>query len=186
MGRRELEDAAKSQVKLKELQLHDGDDAVPSIRESIPAEEEASTSSPSLTAEQLNEVLRQEAFQWPRLVFPPLKRPGHIILDSCTAEGMSHFAASRTLMTRASGKIMRLTIPKSQGKQPYYDARKSNWGDIFPHPPKNSPQVRSLARAEGSDIGKRRDFDHKKEPVTYQGIAKEKKDRRKKSRRDST
>ena len=38
------------------------------------------------------------------------------------------------------GKIMRLTIPKSQGKQPFYDARKSGWGDIFPHEPKNKPQ----------------------------------------------
>lgn len=37
---------------------------------------------------------------------------------------------------------MRITIPKSQGKQPYYDARKSSWGDIFPHDPKNSPQTR--------------------------------------------
>ena len=41
----------------------------------------------------------------------------------------------------SSGKIMRITIPKSQGKQPYYDARKSSWGDIFPHEPKNRSQV---------------------------------------------
>lgn len=39
---------------------------------------------------------------------------------------------------------MRITIPRSQGKQPYYDARKSSWGDIFPHAPKNRPQERSL------------------------------------------
>lgn len=37
---------------------------------------------------------------------------------------------------------MRMTIPKSQGKQPFYDARKSSWGDIFPHEPKNQPQPR--------------------------------------------
>jgi len=36
---------------------------------------------------ELLEALRLEAFNWPRLVFPPLKRSGHIILDSCTAEG---------------------------------------------------------------------------------------------------
>lgn len=35
---------------------------------------------------------------------------------------------------------MRITIPKSQGKQPFYDARKSSWGDIFPHEPKNPSQ----------------------------------------------
>lgn len=57
---------------------------------------------------------------------------------------------------------MRLTIPKSQGKQPYYDARKSSWGDIFPHPPKNPGQERVVVRAvdgtakpvEGDHIGK--------------------------------
>lgn len=40
---------------------------------------------------------------------------------------------------------MRMTIPRSQGKQPYYDARKSGWGDIFPHLPKNPAQERDLA-----------------------------------------
>lgn len=37
----------------------------------------------------LQAALRKEAYNWPRLVFPPLKKPGHIILDSCTKEGMS-------------------------------------------------------------------------------------------------
>ncbi|KAI9511726.1 Rsm22-domain-containing protein [Russula earlei] len=71
-------------------------------------------------------LMRAEAFHWPRLVFPPLKRSGHVVMDVCSP----------------SGNILRMTIPKSQGKQPYYDARKSRWGDIFPHGPKNSPQVR--------------------------------------------
>lgn len=26
-----------------------------------------------------------------------------------------------------------MVVTKSQGKQPYYDARKAQWGDIFPH-----------------------------------------------------
>lgn len=63
---------------------------------------------------------------------------------------------------------MRLTIPKSQGKQPFYDARKSSWGDTFPHLPKNKPIERfqptdeettskqqSIRVAKGSDVGKR-------------------------------
>ncbi|KAF9015764.1 hypothetical protein BDQ17DRAFT_1341619 [Cyathus striatus] len=40
------------------------------------------------TDEDLEIALRQEAYYWPRLVFAPLKS-GHIILDSCTAEGMN-------------------------------------------------------------------------------------------------
>jgi ribosomal protein RSM22 (predicted rRNA methylase) len=51
---------------------------------------------------------------------------------------------------------MRITIPRSQGKQPYYDARKSSWGDIFPHPPKNAPQERSIS-------GRDRSFKFKKQ-----------------------
>lgn len=35
----------------------------------------------------LEEALRSEAYGWPRLVFPPLKKSGHIILDACTREG---------------------------------------------------------------------------------------------------
>jgi ribosomal protein RSM22 (predicted rRNA methylase) len=47
-----------------------------------------------------------------------------------------------------AGKIMRLTIPKSQGKQEFYDARKSSWGDIFPHEPKNPPHERFRSKTE--------------------------------------
>ncbi len=71
---------------------------------------------------------------------------------------------------------MRMTIPKSQGKQPFYDARKSSWGDIFPHPPKNKPQERQhvikpgSVNVPGSDIGKRRSGGGRGR--TYEDIAK--------------
>ncbi|KZT55403.1 Rsm22-domain-containing protein [Calocera cornea HHB12733] len=73
-----------------------------------------------------HEAIRLEAYEWPRIVYPPLKRSGHIVFDMCTK----------------SGTIERHTIPKSQGKQPYYDARKASWGDSFPHAPKINPVVR--------------------------------------------
>ncbi|EJD03728.1 Rsm22-domain-containing protein [Fomitiporia mediterranea MF3/22] len=106
--------------------------------------------------------IRLEAYDWPRMVFPPLKRSGHVIIDGCTAEG----------------KIMRMTIPRSQGKQPYYDARKSSWGDIFPHKPKNPPQIRyepndsttDPSSLPGSDIGKRRVKEKKQDPTSYEKI----------------
>jgi hypothetical protein len=40
-----------------------------------------------LTDEQLTEHLRKEAYYWPKLIAPPLKRSKHIILDACTTEG---------------------------------------------------------------------------------------------------
>ncbi|TFK77519.1 Rsm22-domain-containing protein [Pluteus cervinus] len=176
VGRRALEDEARSSAPVKELRLHNEESAsLPHQPVQVP---DISQSSETLSPAELNEVLRQEAYQWPRLIFPPIKKSGHIILDSCTS----------------AGKIMRMTIPKSQGKQPYYDARKSSWGDIFPHSPKNPPQERALPVKKskndppmpGSDIGKRRDSSRGKEPITYEGLTsgpKEQRDSRKKSRR---
>ena len=42
---------------------------------------------PSLSPSDLEDTLRAEAYSWPRLVFPPLKKSGHIILDGCTQDG---------------------------------------------------------------------------------------------------
>lgn len=43
----------------------------------------------SLLGDELDIALRAEAYNWPRLVFPPLKRSGHIIIDGCTQEGVT-------------------------------------------------------------------------------------------------
>lgn len=123
----------------------------------------------SLSGDELDIALRSEAYNWPRLVFPPLKRSGHIILDGCTQEGMTFERSVKLPLSEYdmdfSGRIMRMTIPKSQGKQPFYDARKSSWGDLFPHEPKNPPQEcyqpqrakrpGGTTPTKGSDIGKR-------------------------------
>jgi hypothetical protein len=66
---------------------------------------------------------RQAAYSWPRLVAPPLKNPGHIILDVCSP---------MSVREPQEPSLERLTITKSQGKQAYYDARKSSWGDLWP------------------------------------------------------
>ncbi|KAI8366658.1 mitochondrial small ribosomal subunit Rsm22-domain-containing protein [Radiomyces spectabilis] len=65
--------------------------------------------------------LEMQAYNWPRLIQPPLKRKGHVVMD----------------ISAANGEIQRMVIPKSQGKVPYRDARKAMWGDLFPHLSKN-------------------------------------------------
>ncbi|KAM5531353.1 hypothetical protein V8D89_014998 [Ganoderma adspersum] len=126
-----------------------------------------------LISAEITSALRQEAYGWPRLVFPPIKRSGHIILDVCHPQG----------------QIMRMTIPKSQGKQPYYDARKSSWGDIFPHEPKNPPQVRHQPGrpghipCEGQDIGKRRHFKNNSKKASYGKLSEDIMERRRDQRR---
>jgi ribosomal protein RSM22 (predicted rRNA methylase) len=81
---------------------------------------------------------------------------------------------------------MRLTIPKSQGKQPFYDARKSSWGDIFPHEPKNAPHERFQSMhaqregpTEGKDIRKRHGSVKSDHQSSYAASSKKLKERRK-------
>jgi ribosomal protein RSM22 (predicted rRNA methylase) len=82
-----------------------------------------------------------------------------------------------------------MTIPKSQGKQTYYDARKSTWGDMFPHPSKNKeveryrPPTEGVSVRKGSDIGKRGiNRDGKKTKYSYEKLEKEIKSRKKDER----
>ncbi|KDQ63035.1 hypothetical protein JAAARDRAFT_146949 [Jaapia argillacea MUCL 33604] len=146
--RLEMEEAEGLEVELdKGLDAEEVQGLEMEMDEGLDAEAMGLDAEKDMTKEDVDETLRLESFHWPRLVFPPLKRSGHVILDACTAEA----------------KIMRLTIPKSQGKQPYYDARKSTWGDLFPHAPKNAPQERYIplkvtkaVPATGLDIGKRK------------------------------
>lgn len=51
----------------------------------LPEEDTAPETLPA--REKIDVSLRQEAYSWSRLIFPPLKNGGHNILDGCTAEG---------------------------------------------------------------------------------------------------
>lgn len=163
----------------------------------------ASPSQPSQSTEELQEALRLEAFGWSRLVFPPMKRSGHVILDSCTAEGQSVylFIPSSILfrfdteISNDAGKVMRITIPKSQGRQPFYDARKSSWGDMFPHQPKNTPQERYQRKrtnkedgvatpVKGAHIGKRNKNNRAAVGTSYASLADDLKEKRKLARKE--
>lgn len=95
------------------------------------------------TAAQQDTIDVPSELSWPRLVAPPKKRSGHIIMEVCASSGTwqaSPCLTSELTCLRAAGDIERHTIPKSQGRQAYYDARKVSWGDTFPHAPKNGPQ----------------------------------------------
>lgn len=80
----------------------------------------------SLDDPAVREAVRAQAYTWPRLVAPPMKRSGHVVMDVCSP----------------SGQLERRRYPKSGGKQTYYDARRTAWGDIFPHEPKGKVEVR--------------------------------------------
>ncbi|BFZ54737.1 37S ribosomal protein S22 [Savitreella phatthalungensis] len=63
-----------------------------------------------------NKAIVENAYSWPRIVLPPLKRVKHVVVDVCAP----------------SGEIERATVPKSQGSDVYRFARKSSWGDLLP------------------------------------------------------
>jgi ribosomal protein RSM22 (predicted rRNA methylase) len=112
---------------LQEAKDDDGNSFGPPAVYEVVEDEATSLAQPA--AERV--ALEVDALSWPRLVAPPMKRSGHVILDACAK----------------SGQIERFTIPKSQGKQPYHDARKARWGgasSFLPLPQSdNGDQTRS-------------------------------------------
>ncbi|PYH40553.1 tRNA methyltransferase RSM22 [Aspergillus saccharolyticus JOP 1030-1] len=58
---------------------------------------------------------RFEPLTLPRIVYPPIKRRGHVTFDICTPDA----------------KIERWTVPRSFSRQAYRDVRKSQWGDLW-------------------------------------------------------
>lgn len=94
--------------------------------EAVPLASEDPLPRETVTPE-MEDTLREESYAWPRLVNPPIKRSGHVVMDACTHEGT----------------IQRYTFSKKQGKQIYHDARKSQWGDLFPHQVEGKSEVRT-------------------------------------------
>lgn len=70
--------------------------------------------------------------EWPRILGAPLKRHGHVTMDLCAS----------------SGHLERIVVAKSHGKDLYMDARKSHWGDLWPHPPAGSVVIRDREPVE--------------------------------------
>jgi ribosomal protein RSM22 (predicted rRNA methylase) len=66
-----------------------------------------------VTPEMKEETIVQPDDQWAKLVSTPLKRGGHVVVDSCTKEG----------------EMKRQVIARSHGIEFYTAARKALWGD---------------------------------------------------------
>lgn len=73
-------------------------------------------------------VSPNEIDHWPRIISPPIKKKGHVILNVCTVE--------------PEVKIENWIIPKSFSKEVYHDARKAQWGDLWPHDAKSKIPIR--------------------------------------------
>lgn len=97
VGLREMRKNEEARSIVKELSLHN-EDQVPIEEQPYQQTVESEVAPNPQSGDKLEASLRQEAYTWPRLVFAPLKKSGHIILDACTAEGSS-FSDILTLET---------------------------------------------------------------------------------------
>ena len=149
---------------------------------------------PTVMTEESKDDMRKEAYYWPRLIFPPKKRSGHVIMDTCHPSGelflamcvLFHRLFKLIIVISITGQLVRMTIPRSQSKQAYYDARKVTWGDMFPFEPKGREIVRDRgmmkpnkadqaakaeALADATILGSEAGMDAAKEPESESGDA---------------
>lgn len=82
---KQLEDAKRPPV---ELELDDGSPQTSSTRVIASTQLEKRVESHDREPEEIYDLMRAEAFHWPRLVLPPLKKSGHIVMDVCGPSGM--------------------------------------------------------------------------------------------------
>jgi hypothetical protein len=92
-----LGDVGKRQKQLEEakgppveLELDDGSPQTSSthVIASAQPEPEKTMESHDREPEEIEDLMKAEAFYWPRLVLPPLKKSGHIVMDVCGPSGM--------------------------------------------------------------------------------------------------
>ena len=86
VGRRQkqLEEAKRPPI---ELELDDGSPQTSSTHV-VSTQPEKMMGSHDRDPEEIEHLMKAEAFHWPRLVLPPLKKSGHVIMDVCGPSGM--------------------------------------------------------------------------------------------------
>jgi hypothetical protein len=87
VGRRQkqLEEAKRPPV---ELELDDGSPQPSSTNVTASTQSEKTMESHDRDPEDIEDLMKAEASRWPRLVLPPLKKSGHVIMDVCDPSGM--------------------------------------------------------------------------------------------------
>lgn len=90
VGREAAEKALiKSQGRsiIQEVEGHEAVMEVVRLHEMAPDMENLEGALPSVNSDKLEENLRKEAYSWPRMVAPPMKRKGHVTMDTCCPDG---------------------------------------------------------------------------------------------------
>jgi hypothetical protein len=87
LGKRQkqLEEARRPPV---ELELDDGSPQTSSTHVIASIQSDKTTESRDRDPEEIKALMKAEAFHWPRLVLPPLKKSGHVVMDVCGPSGV--------------------------------------------------------------------------------------------------
>ena len=99
VGRRQIQNEAKRQP--VELELDDGGSLAPTQHADASVQPEEITAPSTHSPADVDSLLKAESFHWPRLVFPPLKKSGHVVMDVCAPSGMSAFFTRNSYQTQA-------------------------------------------------------------------------------------
>jgi ribosomal protein RSM22 (predicted rRNA methylase) len=92
VGKEALEKEAEKREgksELREVEGGGGEFEMVSLAESTSGQGLGSATKDDKTEEEVDGELRTEAYTWPRVVAPPMKRAGHVILDTCFPDGSS-------------------------------------------------------------------------------------------------
>lgn len=92
MAREEQERNAQKEESMQQgmiVPIKGAQDGSYEVMRYIPSAASLKSAEPPSDAEQeaLEQDMRKEAYRWPRLVYPPLKRSGHVVMDTCHPSG---------------------------------------------------------------------------------------------------
>lgn len=98
VGRRrlQLEEAKRPPV---ELELDDGSLQAPPPPTVASTLSEKTIEPHDRSPAEIGNLIEAEAFHWPRLISPPLKKSGHIVMDVCSPSGSWSFFICSNLLT---------------------------------------------------------------------------------------
>jgi hypothetical protein len=94
-----VEGSGSHHVQYERIPIREDDEKGTSATASETQADEAESSTSALDKEDMVDHIRNEAYSWPRLVGPPLKKGGHIIMDVCAASGRHHPCWNRSTDT---------------------------------------------------------------------------------------
>ena len=99
VGRRQIQ-SEEAKLRLVELELDDAGSLAPTQPANASVTSEETTEPCTHSPAEIDSLLKAESFHWPRIVFPPLKKSGHVVMDVCAPSGTSLLLTRNSCQTQ--------------------------------------------------------------------------------------